>query len=395
MKILIHDYGGYPFSIQLARRLAAGGDVVDYAFSADNTTPRGPLAPRPDDPGTLTISPLTLGRTLRKYDLVTRFRQERAYGRILARHVAATRPDVVLCGNTSVDAVPPAMAAARAVGARFVYWLHDVQWIGIRAALSTRLPVLGGPIAARYRRIERHCLRTSDAVVTIGDLFDAECDAAGVGATKRATIPNWAPVAEWPLVGRDNAWSRGHGLAGRRCLLYAGTLGFKHNPAILLDLARSFGNRDDVRVVVVSQGPGADYLNERLAETPCPNLVVLPFQPFEELPAVLASGDVLLAILDEEGAKFCVPSKVLSCFCAGRPVLASIAAANPAARTIARTGAGIAVPPDDAEGFIARAHELLDDPEDCRRMGEAGRRYAEREFDIARIAGQFRDVLRG
>lgn len=395
MRILIHDYGGYPFSVELARELARTGDVVDYAYNFDNTTPKGALDRKSDDAESFSLHPLTLGRPLRKYDLIRRFVHERAYGRVLADHIRATAPDVILSGNGSVDTVPPSMAAARDVGARFVYWFHDIQWIGIRAALAKRLPVGGGLVARRYRRLERECLRDSDGVINISDLFADECDAAGVAPAARTVLPNWAPIGELPVMRRDNDWARRHDLVGKTCFLYAGTLGFKHDPSVLFDLAMHFSGRDEVCVVVVSEGPGAAYLAKRQSETPCPNLRLLPFQSYEDLPAVLASGDVLLAMLDEEGARFCVPSKILTNFCAARPVLASLSGANPAARLIAETGAGIAVPPGNPQAFLKAAADLADDGITRGAMGAAGRAYAERAFDVRRIAPRFRKFLTG
>lgn len=60
--------------------------------------------------------------------------------------------------------------------------------------------------------------------------------------------------------------------------------------------------------------------------------MILPFQPFEDLPAVLASADLLLAILTEDAARFCVPSKVWTGFCAARPNLLVVPEFNQAAK---------------------------------------------------------------
>ena len=61
---------------------------------------------------------------------------------------------------------------------------------------------------------------------------------------------------------------------------------------------------------------------------------MLPYQPFDRLPEVLASADVLVVILEPEAGRFSVPSKTLSYLCAGRAVLGSMPATNPAARLL-------------------------------------------------------------
>ena len=51
---------------------------------------------------------------------------------------------------------------------------------------------------------------------------------------------------------RANAWAAAHGLSDKTVLLYSGTMGLKHDPELLVHLARRFKDRPDVRVVVVS-----------------------------------------------------------------------------------------------------------------------------------------------
>ncbi len=60
----------------------------------------------------------------------------------------------------------------------------------------------------------------------------------GVDEARIAVIENWAPLDELPVLPRDNEWAREHGLADRFVFLYSGTLGFKHDPSLLLELAR-------------------------------------------------------------------------------------------------------------------------------------------------------------
>ncbi len=172
-------------------------------------------------------------------------------------------------------------------------------------------------------------------------------------------------------------------------------MGMKHNPDLVLQLALHFQDRDDVRVVVVSQGLGADWLTEKKAIHGLDTLIVLGFQPFEALPDVLASGDVLMAVLEPEAGAFSVPSKVLTYLCAERPVLLAVPPENLAARIVARIEAGRIVPPTDAAVFVDAAAALLADPEQRHAMSRNARAYAEKTFDIGTITDSFEEVLAG
>ena len=187
---------------------------------------------------------------------------------------------------------------------------------------------------------------------------------------------------------KANPWSRSHGLDGAQVVLYAGTLGRKHDPSLLLALAHAL---PDARVVVISEGVGADRLRE-LARGRV-SLVQMPLQPIDRLSEVLATADLLVAILDGDASVFSVPSKVLTYLTAGRPILAAIPSVNLAARTIIAARAGRVTEPGERHAFVAAAQQLLETPAAAEAAGLAGRAYAERAFDIDAITDRFESVV--
>ena len=85
----------------------------------------------------------------------------------------------------------------------------------------------------------------------------------GVDARRITVIENWAPLDDLRPMDKVNAWSRVHGLADKRVIMYCGTLGLKHDPASFIALADAFSDDNDARVVVISEGLGADWLAKR------------------------------------------------------------------------------------------------------------------------------------
>jgi colanic acid biosynthesis glycosyl transferase WcaI len=144
-------------------------------------------------------------------------------------------------------------------------------------------------------------------------------------------------------------------------------------------------------VVVVSEGIGAAWLREHGESVG--NLEILPFQQFARLSEVLATADVLVAILEPEAGVFSVPSKVLTSLAAGRAILAAIPRSNLAARTIERAGAGFVVDPADRDGFVEAGRRMLSDPAARQSAASAARTYAEAAFDIDMIADRFEAII--
>jgi len=389
MRILVHDYSGHPFQVQLSRALAMRGHEVRHIHASFFQTPKGPLSPAESDPANFDIVGLDLGEEFAKYSFVKRVRQEMTYGRMMAREVERMRPDVVISSNMPLDPQATLARACRDQHAAFVFWLQDIYSLAIDRIMRKWLPVVGAAIGARYLRLERRLLRDADAVVAITADFLPTLDRWGVARERVEVVENWAPLEEMPQRPRDNPWRTAHGLDGKLVFLYSGTLGLKHNPALLLALAHRLSARADARVVVVSEGPGADWLATHKSSLPTDNLVLLPFQPFAAMPDALGAADVLTAVLEPEAGVFSVPSKVLTYLCAERAILAAMPAENLAARTLIRAGAGLVTAPDDEGAFCNAGERLAGDAALRERLGKAGRAHAETHFRIDRIADRF------
>jgi colanic acid biosynthesis glycosyl transferase WcaI len=396
MRLLIHDYAGHPFQIQLSRELARRGHTVLHAFAGELQTPRGELTRSDDDAPGFSVREVAMDPDYakHKYSFRRRRSMEIAYGRKLAELITAWKPDAVLSSNTPTETQQPALMAAKKRGARFLMWHQDFYSIAVDKLVRKRIPVLGALIGKYYRWMERRQLQACDHIVAITTDFVPIMEKEfGVPASGVSVIPNWAPIDTLPSLPKDNEWSRAKGLHDKFVFLYTGTLGMKHNPDLLLQLAMQCREEPRGEVVVISEGIGAEWLRERIAEHNLTNLRVLPYQPFRILPQVLAAGDVLVAVLEEDAGVFSVPSKVLTYLCAARPLLLAVPAVNLAARIIQEERAGLTVPPGGTAEFLDAARKLVSDAEASREMAARARAYAEKHFTISAIGDRFEKLL--
>src|SRR6185503_17172875 len=98
MRVLVNDYAGHPFQLQLSRELARSGHDVLHTYFGAYQTPKG----RTDvdaSSGNLAITAIAIDGDFKQHSALSRRAADKAYGRAVCRHVNSFRPDVVLSAN--------------------------------------------------------------------------------------------------------------------------------------------------------------------------------------------------------------------------------------------------------------------------------------------------------
>ncbi len=275
----------------------------------------------------------------------------------------------------------------------WVLWHQDVQAVAIRSFAGEKLSRCFKAVAWMVEVGERWCAGRAREIVVIADSF-VEVHRLWRTEDKVTVIPNWAPLNEIFPVERKNDWAVEHQVDDVKTLLYSGTLGLKHNPALLVSLARAVIDAGQaVELVVVNEGPAVELLRAEAARVGVP-VRLLPFQPYERLPEVLGSGDILVVLLEKDAGAFSVPSKTLSYLCAGRPILGLMPEENLASQLVEQVG-GFVHSPDESSVPAAAdwVVDVLADQERWDSLGRASRNLAEQEFALSVCAGQFEAML--
>lgn len=391
MRLLVHDYSGHPFQVQLSRALSRRGHAVTHSYCDAYSSGKGHLVAEPGE--TIRFDPIAVGQSIEKLAFARRLVQELRFGLDLARQVRRLRPDVALMSNVPIPTLVVFALIAAVLRTPWVLWHQDVQAVAIRSFAGRQLSRVFLLVASVIGIGERWCSRRARAIVVITDAF-VDVHREWGTADKVTVIPNWAPLDEIRPVERKNDWSVEQGLDDTRTLLYSGTLGLKHNPALLVQLTRRvIDSGTPVRLVVVNEGPAEPVLRAEAARLGVP-LTLLPFQPYERLSEVLGTGDVLVVLLEQTAGAFSVPSKTLSYLCAGRPILGLMPEENLASRLVDATG-GLVLPPEETQLDAAAAWvvDLLGEPERQHEIGVRSRALAEKEFELEGCADRFEAIL--
>lgn len=141
--------------------------------------------------------------------------------------------------------------------------------------------------------------------------------------------------------------------------------------------------------------PFKDRLVSAAAQAGLRNTRFFPFQSASVLDMVQATADFELVTLSPEAGKSSVPSKVLGCLAAGRPVVASVGAESDTTEMIRTAECGLVTRCPDP-GDLAHAITTLADGARAReRYDRCGRAYFERVFDQSACVNAYERVLLG
>jgi glycosyltransferase involved in cell wall biosynthesis len=150
-------------------------------------------------------------------------------------------------------------------------------------------------------------------------------------------------------------------------VLHAGNLGFYGAWGTVVKAARML-NGDGVGLVFV--GDGAARSQIEASADGCKAIRFLPFRPADQIPYVLAAGDIHMLTIRRGLEGVVVPSKLYPILAAGRPVLVLAHEESDAARVVRRSGCGVVANPDDPAALVVLLQDLSQDPERVARMSD-------------------------
>ncbi len=390
VRVAVNDYAGHPFTFALSRELARRGHEVLYLYTTASGGPKAAFSTETE--GSLSSRTIDISR-VDKQNLLGRRRKESQYGAKVATEMQQWGPDVVVSGTTPLDAQKRIQDWSRSQGVPFVFWLQDVISIAVRSLLKKRLGPLVGPVAYLYERLERRMLLGSDAVVCICEEFRDILAKWGVNDEKIGVLANWGAIEDIPVLPKSNGFSSEHGLDSRFVVLYSGTMGMKHDPGVIIRLARAFEKDREMLFLVVSEGVGADFLRTEVERQEMDNIRMMPLQPFSVFPQMLASADLHLVLLEQEAGVFSVPSKLWSYYCSGRPTMVLVPEENAAARITREADAGVVASVDRFDEVLEATRRLRGDQQERKRLGANARRYAEENFKVSDKAKWFEEIF--
>lgn len=247
-------------------------------------------------------------------------------------------------------------------------------------------------VIAFLEGIETFMYRRADHVVAVTRAFKRHIVIRGVPPGRVEVITNGADLERFAPAPRDNAFRAEHGLTGKFVASYVGTHGMAHGLDTIFRAAELL--RGEPRIVFLLVGDGAERENlvaekERLA---LDNVMMLPQQPKELMPEILASSDASLVLLRKTDLfKTVIPSKIFEAMAMARPIILGVEGES---REIVEAAAcGLCIEPENAGALAEALVKLADDAGLLSALGENGRKFVVGNYDRQSLALNFLGLL--
>jgi len=252
-----------------------------------------------------------------------------------------------------------------------------------------------GALTAFLKRLAEISLNNADALIGIGRCMEERLRQNGVVNADLEVIPNWADERSiYPAPMAAQRFRKRWGLEGKFIVLYSGNMGISHHFGDLLEVARRLRDHQNIRFLFIGDGIKRGQV-EQIKETHAlENVLILPFQPLESLPASLSAGNLHFMSLAPGFEGLVVPSKAYAAMAVGRPILYQGHPVGEIARTVLEELVGTVVGPGAPDALEDAVVWYYQNPDVVAAQGGRARDLALRRFSRKRAVEKYYSLIR-
>ena len=244
-------------------------------------------------------------------------------------------------------------------------------------------------------RMEHYIYDKSAAVTTIDRIFHDTIVGRFNNSEKLHIIPNFVdkeiyhPLQNWPDLDKSVFIENNH-----LKLLYAGNIGMAQDWNTLIELAKLTKVRE-IDYYVIGEGMMKDYLKEKINESNLDNIHILPYQPRELMPQIIAFSDIQFIFMEPEIAAQGFPSKVYTIMASGKPMVVCSPNNTPIINFLSGKGCAKLFTDNKCEVKARQIKDWLDNvkTKELKEMGERGLNEINKRYSKEIVTRKYSDLV--
>ncbi len=275
------------------------------------------------------------------------------------------RPDVIVSTSPQFFCACGAWVLSVFRWKPWVFELRDIWPASITAVGAMEKSA----VIRLLEKLELFLYRRADRIVSVTNSFKTELVERGIDGGKIDVVVNGVDLSTYrPAPGKDAELAGHYGLDGKFVVAYIGTHGMAHALDKVLDAARLLEAEQDICFLFAGGGAARAELEQSVTSRGLSNVVLIPRQPKDMMPALWSLCDIsLISLRDTPLFEQVIPSKIFESMGMGLPMIISCPEGE-ATGIIRQTRSGLVVPPEQPEQLAAAVRELYEDRERCKTL---------------------------
>lgn len=278
-------------------------------------------------------------------------------------------------------------------------WLGELKGAKVVYNVQEVYPdILGKTSGMVYKvlsKMERYIYNHSSAVTTIDKVFYDTIVTRLKDPDKLHTIPNFVdteiyhPVTDTPNLDKSVFISNTN-----LKVLYAGNIGMAQDWDTLIELAKITIGKP-IEYYVIGEGMMRDYLAENISKNNLSNIHLLPYQPRELMPEIIAFSDIQFIFMEAKIAAQGFPSKVYTIMASGKPLLVCSPENTPIVNFLGNLNCARIITAHDAKTKAEEAARWLENttPQSLKQMGSNGLKVIQENYSKEIITRKYAELL--
>ena len=253
--------------------------------------------------------------------------------------------------------------------------------------------VFNNPILIKLARmLEMFLYRRATHILVNSPAYKDYIESKGISAAKITFIPYGADISMFHPDVKPSQIREELNLQNKFVVLYTGAMGQANDIYTILRVADRLRDQENISIVLFGDGKEKRNLQAEAQKLGLMNLIFAGVRPKHQIPSIVASADVCLAILqDIPMFRTTYPNKVFDYMAAGK---ATILVIDGVIRSIIEDSqGGVYVPPGDDQRLAQTILDLTKNPDVLKTMGENARAYLLKNLDREKMLDQSRTLF--
>ena len=207
-------------------------------------------------------------------------------------------------------------------------------------------------------------------------------------------IHNWADDEFFHLIPKEeNIFIKKNDLSDKFVLLYSGNIALCNEFETILKSSLKVIDDRQILYLFIGNGGRKKEIEQFVQDHPEANIKIMNYQPYEDLPYSISSGDISFVTVKVGVDGVNMPCRLYTIMACGKPIIALGENNSDVHRMIKSAKCGTFIEQGDVDSLVKAICFYKDNPDIAKEHGLNGRKYFKENYTLKIISNQYYNLL--